>query len=232
MYWSMIDPTRSDHVFERLFEILAGMGLSPNPGHYEVLYTSRLRRANGPDEARAFLRNWLADLGDSTPTVVTAAAFALYGDTRTALELNSRVERPGGVPVVRIVDEMCQAVLASARGQFDEAEQHLATLAAAVRDLAVPRGEVQCLITFAKVALDRGDYARASRLLAAVNASAGPKDKPFRQFDSLLYAHCSGVLRDVLDPETARTTQAEGAALSVKEALDAELIRSGATATQ
>jgi predicted ATPase/DNA-binding CsgD family transcriptional regulator len=232
MYWSMIDPTRSDPVFERFFEILASMGLSPDPGHYEVLYTSRLRRANGPDEARALLRDWLADLGDSTPTVVTAAAFALYGDTRIALELNSRVERPGGLPVVGIVDEMCQAVLASAQGQFDEAEQHLVTLAAAVRDLAVPRGEVQCLITFATVAVDRGDYARASRLLAAVNASAGPEDKPFRQFDSLLYAHCAGVLWDVLDPETARTTQAEGAALSVKEALDAELIRSGAMGTQ
>jgi hypothetical protein len=46
----------------------------------------------------------------------------------------------------------------------------------------------------------------------------------------LVYDHCTGVLPDILDPETARSTQAEGAALSVKDALDAELIQSGTTA--
>jgi hypothetical protein len=48
--------------------------------------------------------------------------------------------------------------------------------------------------------------------------------------NALIYEHCTGVLRDVLDPESARTTQAEGAALSLKEALDAELFRVSATA--
>jgi hypothetical protein len=92
---------------------------------------------------------------------------------------------------------------------------------------------VACLIGFAKVALDRGDYVRASRLLAVVNGSVGPKDRPFRTaLDALLYVHCTGVLREVLDPETMRTSQAEGSALSVEEALDAELSRSGATAAQ
>jgi hypothetical protein len=47
--------------------------------------------------------------------------------------------------------------------------------------------------------------------------------------DALVYDHCTGALQEVLDPETARTTQAEGAALSLKEALDAELNRGGAT---
>jgi hypothetical protein len=47
--------------------------------------------------------------------------------------------------------------------------------------------------------------------------------------DALVYDHCAAILRDVLDPENARISQAEGAALSVKEALDAELSRGGTT---
>jgi hypothetical protein len=159
-------------------------------------------------------------------------AFALYGDMRTAVELRSWVER-SGVPFVRFLDELSEAVLASALGQFDEAEQHLATMASVVRDLAIPRGEVTCLVGFAKVALDRHHYDRASRLLAAVDSSFRAGDIPFRTLvDALVYTHCVRVLRDVLDPETMRTTQAEGRALLLKEVLDAELMRSGTTAAQ
>jgi hypothetical protein len=129
----------------------------------------------------------------------------------------------------RFLNELSEAVLASAQGHFEVAEQHLATLVSVVWDFAVPRGEAACLIGFAKVALDRGDHARASRLLATVNASVGPGDRPFRSaLDALVYVHCTGVLRNVLDAVSSRTTHVEGSALSVKEALGAELIRSGA----
>jgi hypothetical protein len=121
-------------------------------------------------------------------------------------------------------------MIASAEGQFDEAVQHLAVLTSVVRDFAMPRGEAACLVGFAKVALDRADYARASRLLGIIDSAAGSGHRPFfSNFDALVYFHCTGVLREVLDPETTRTTQAEGAALSVKEALDAELNRIGTT---
>jgi hypothetical protein len=133
------------------------------------------------------------------------------------------------VPFLRILDELSEAVLASALGHFDDAEQHLETMTSVVRDFAVPRGETACLIGFAKVALDRGDYPRASRLLAAVNSSARLEDRFFRHNDALVYDHCTQVLRDVLDPQTARATEAEGSALSLKEALDAELSRNGRT---
>jgi hypothetical protein len=150
----------------------------------------------------------------------------------------SRIEPGIEVPIRRFLNELSGAVLASAQGQFDEAQQHLATLTSIVRDHAIPRGEGACLIGFAKVALDRGDYARASRLQAAVSSSAGAGGRPLDSrwpgcgslLDALIYARCSEVLRDVLDPETARTTQAEGSALSLRQALDAELIRGGAAA--
>jgi hypothetical protein len=115
------------------------------------------------------------------------------------------------------------AMVASAQGQFGEADQHLSTLSSVVRAFAVPRGEAACLIGFAKVAVDRGDYVRASRLLAAVTAAGPGARPPGSVLDALVYVHCAEVLREVLDPESARSTQAEGAALSLKNALDAEL---------
>jgi predicted ATPase/class 3 adenylate cyclase len=244
-YWSVIECNRhplirpfadaitdapgSVGIFERAFELDASMGLSPGPLDRELFYLSRVVRANGRDEALALLGDWLADLGDSSPRLDMAPVFALYGDIRTALEVKSRAERPG-VPFVRFLDELSEAVLAATQGKFDEAEQHLATMASVMRDFAIPRGEATCIIGFAKVALDRGDYARASRLLAAVNSSVGPEGRFVTHVDAFVYIHCTGVLRDVLDPETAHTTEAEGAALSLKETLDAELMRAGTTA--
>jgi predicted ATPase len=230
-YWSIIDPPKSDFLFQRVFEIEASMGKRPHPLQYQRFYLSHLQRVNSRDEALALLDDWLADVGDSTPSLNMVGAFALYGDMRTAVQLRSRVER-SGVPFIRFLDELSEAVLASALGQFDQAEQHLATMASLVRDFAIPRGEVTCLVGIAKVALDRHDYTRASRLLAAVDSTFQAGGLPFRTLvDALVYTHCIGVLRDVLDPEIVRTAQAEGAALSVKEALDAEFNRSGTTAS-
>ncbi|MBO0730797.1 MAG: hypothetical protein J2P57_16185 [Acidimicrobiaceae bacterium] len=228
-YWSVFDPPRGDRLFQRIFEIEASMGMAPIPPPYDAHYLSRLRRAHGPDEALVLLREWRAGLRGSAPSRAMAATFALYGETETAVELRSHAE-PQNAPMGRFWDELAQAVLASALKQFDDAEQHLVTLASVVRDHGMPRGEAGCLVGFAKVALDRGAYARASSLLAAVNASFRAGDTPFGSaLDALVYVHCARVLGDIPDPYTALTTQTEGAALSLKEALDTELSRSGTT---
>jgi predicted ATPase/class 3 adenylate cyclase len=231
-YWVMIDPPKSDRFFERFFDIEASMGRPLQPLAYELFYASRLLRAHGREEGLVLLGEWLADVGDSTPTPPMAGVFALYGDIQTALELKSRTV-PASVPYVQVAAELSEALLASAQGQFDEAEQHLVAAVSVARDFAMPPpgGEEPCLIGFAKVALDRGDFARASRLLATAESSVRPEDRPFGALGSaLISAHCTGVLREVLDPETARITQAEGAAMSLKEALEGELIRSWTTA--
>ncbi|MBO0731172.1 MAG: hypothetical protein J2P57_18090, partial [Acidimicrobiaceae bacterium] len=240
VYWSYVDPPRSERFFQRLFDILSSNGMSPSPSDYESFYLLRLWRASDSEEALALLNDWRADLRDSTPTHSLAGAFAFYGDTRAALELRCRDERHA-VPLVRFVHEFCEAVVTSAQGQFDEAEHHLATLTAVARDFAIPQGEASCLIGFAKVAFDRGDHVRSSRLLAAVRASVvtedevlGPENRIHlagpTSFNTLVYEHSTRVLRDVLDAENARITETEGSALSLKEALDAELIRSATTA--
>jgi predicted ATPase len=229
--YSRFDPMESDRLFQRSFEIEASIGLSPDAMRHQSFFLNLLRRANGRDEALAVLDNWRADVGDSTPTLFMPAVFALYGDTQTALELKRRAEVASG-PMGQFGAELSEAVLASAQGQFEEAELHLATMTSIGREF-VPRGQAPCVIAFAKVALDRGDYARASRLLAAVNSSVGPGERPFRSImDALVHAHCTGILQEVLDADTACATQAEGVTLSLNEALDAELNRSRTTAAQ
>ena len=230
VYWSVVDPARGELLLERVVEVAATIGMAGDQVLYQGFYFSRLQRAKARDDALAVLHDWLADLGDSTPVPAMAGVFALCGDTETALELKTRAQPTPG-PMWQLMATPAEAVVASAQGQFEEAEQHLVTLTAVVREFAVPRGEPVCLVGFAKVALDRGDSVRACRLLAAVDSSAGPGDSPFRApFDALVYADCVRVLRDILDPETARTAKAQGAALSLKEALDAELIRCRTTA--
>jgi tetratricopeptide (TPR) repeat protein len=230
VYWSVIDPPKADPFFERALELWANLGIRPDPVYYQNLYLSRLVRAKGSEEALAVLNDWRADVGDSRAVTEIAGAFALYGDTQTALELRSRAVQPGGVPSARVVVESSEALLASALGQFDEAEQHLVTLTSIRRDIAIPYGDASTLILFAKVAVDRGDYARASRLLAPINSSVGPDDRPLMgPMGALIYGQCTRVL-EALDQETARATQVEGSALSVKEALDAELARVRTTA--
>jgi hypothetical protein len=246
-YWSEFDPPRGDRLFRQVFEIEGRMGLLPDPVADGAYYLSRLRRTSGHDEAFALLHEWLTNVGDSSPLHLLAA-FALYGDTRTALELKSRGagwvppdlrKSPfaaradtARVPSAQQISELVETVLASAQGRFDEAEQHLATAASVVRDFAVPRGEAGCLVGFAKVAIDRGEYVRAARLLAVVKANVVSQGRPFQHpLPALVYDLCIEALKNILDPEIARTTQAEGAALSLKEALDAELLRSAMTAT-
>jgi predicted ATPase len=230
--WSILDPLRSEPLFEEAVEIELSYGRSPDPVSYVLLYLARLRRAGGREEALALLGGWLADLGGSIVPPHVPGVFALYGEIRIALELKSRIPTPRA-PIARFFGEFSDALLASGQSHFDEAEQHLATMTVVVREFAIPRGEADCLIGFAKVALDQGDYVRASRLLAAVDSSVGPGKRSFRTaMDALVYDLCTRDLREVLDPQAALTLHAEGAALSLKEALDAELIRCGGATAQ
>jgi len=201
--WSVTDPPRGDDAFERLFEIEANIGGSPYPVAHDLFYVSRLQRATSGEEALAILDDWIVDVGDSTPTTYMPVAFALYGETQTALELMSRAALlPRGLPLGQFVNELHQTVWASTQAKFDEAERHLATLTAFVRDFAVARGEAACLVGFAKVALDRGDFGRASHLLATVDSRFGPGNRSLGDPTvALVYAHCKGVLGEFINLE-------------------------------
>src|SRR5262249_52705689 len=92
-----------------------------------------------------------------------------------------------------------------------------------VREYAIPLGDESCLIGFAALAVDEGDYTRASQLLATVQAAA---PFPFRtNLQVPVYRRSAGMVRAALDPATARQCRAQGAATPVDEALHNELQR-------
>jgi hypothetical protein len=94
-----------------------------------------------------------------------------------------------------------------------------------VREYAIPLGDVSCLIGFAALAVNDGDYETASRYLASVRSAA---PFPFRTpLEVLVYRRVAGAIRSVLDRDTAQRCRAEGAAIQVSEALNAEFARLG-----
>jgi hypothetical protein len=146
------------------------------------------------------------------------------GSHQTASLLWGRLDASPG-PMDRFWKEQVGALLASAEGDFDVARSCLQRLAVLARDLAIRHGEQACLIGFAKLALDRGDYPRASYLLASVRASAAKSvHTPFRtHLEAEIYLKSTAVLRGVLDADSAGTTRTEGAAVPIEVALDREL---------
>jgi predicted ATPase len=224
MYWSVAGPERNDGIFREVRTIEKNLGIPPHPTIDLIFRHSRLMGASSSQEALAVLGEWKTDLkGAAALGPFMAGLFALYGDTTTAADLLSSVAVTN-TPYGRFQLESSKAVIASAQGQFDTAERHLSILATVVRDHAVRYGEAACLILFAKLALDRGDPERSSRLLATVKAAAGPNDRPFRtHFESLVYFYCTKHLRVLLDQASAQRCQAQGATLSCTQALDAQL---------
>jgi predicted ATPase len=225
MYWSFVGPERNDEIFREVRTIEKNLGLPPNQTMALLFYYSRLAVASSSEEALAVLGEWRTDLkGAVAPALFMAGLYALYGDTATAAELLSRVPITNTSPTGRFVIESSKAVIASSQGQFEAAERHLSIIATVVRDHAVRYGEAACLIFFAKLALDRGDPESCSRLLATVKAASRPNDPPFRtHFESLVYLYCTKHLRVLLDHDSAQQCQAQGAALSCTQALDAQL---------
>jgi hypothetical protein len=223
LYWSVASPEHVQRIFLEVRRIEKRAGLPPSPVMDLIFYHWRLMAAASSQEALAVLGEWTAGLEGAAPSPYIAGLFALYGDTATAADVLSNAAATH-TPMGRAILESAKAVVASAQGQFDAAEHYLSVHATVVRDHAVPYGEAACLIFFAKLALDRGDLRRASRLLAAVKASAGSNDRPFRShFESLVYFYCTRQLRSLLDEDSARRYQMEGAVLSCSLALDAEL---------
>jgi hypothetical protein len=147
--------------------------------------------------------------------------FAALGDTRRASSLISTVTAL--TPINRFQGELVAVIIALRERELEVASKHLQTLAATVREYAIPLGEVSCLIGFAALAAATGDHRRASRHLATVRCAA---PFPFRTpVEVLVYRQTARSVRDALDHETARRCRAVGAATPVSQAIDEELAR-------
>jgi hypothetical protein len=163
----------------------------------------------------------LEKIEDASPpqTGIALAIVAALGDTKTASRLSASFSPKNAIQ--RYSHELLAAVIAIGEDRLQDASEHLRSLAAIVREYAIPLGEPSCLTGFAALAASRGDYETASRHLATVKAEA---QFPFRSpADALLYRQTARTLRNALDPSTASRCRAEGAATAVSRALDDEL---------
>ncbi|MFY9615543.1 MAG: adenylate/guanylate cyclase domain-containing protein [Candidatus Dormiibacterota bacterium] len=172
------------------------------------------RGAEQVSEPRGYTRWWGA-FGQ-------AIALHMLGQHGPALEAVTRAQAFEGGRMTGLSDEViggCGLALATAgSGDLDRAEEIIAAVLDRVRRTNVPALVESCLATLGWVAAIKGEYERASRLIAA---SGG-----FLRSPSLFAVnrHYIRVVRDALDAETARRGRAEGLAMTRDEAI-AEALR-------
>jgi predicted ATPase len=223
LIWTYMDAERGRHC------IAEGRKAAEAAGTPELGRSTALMAANllwGDDEHEAELGREILESAFSTAegswpgmTHVFNAVLAALGNTEKASQLAASV--PVRSTIDRFGKALCTAVIAIREGRLEAAAEHLRALAAIVREHAIPLGEPTCLTGFAALAATAGDHEEASRLLASVGAAA---PFPFRTpADVLLYRQTLRTVRTALDRDTAARCRAEGAAITVSQALDMQL---------
>jgi hypothetical protein len=233
MYWSVNDPAQNRGVLDEVRRIERLTGIAPDLSSRLSFYHSRVLQSSSQDEALAILADWLDEHGARPANPWLVGMFAVHGDPALAAKL-LRVAEPPPTALGRFGFEQASALVASLQGDFDLAEQHLVALTEVARDSSLPNGARSCLIGFCTLAIARGDYQRASRVLASIEATRR-KHRPDRQpippvrtqLEMDMYVRCARLLRSVPDQDRLGEYREESAALSVSEALDAELAAIG-----
>ena len=218
-YWIWIDPERADACFKQGRALARTTGIPVDQALWATWYGLRIARAQDRNQIDVLLDQWLADHDGAPPTLELIGMLACFDRNDTALQYAPTI--PERAPARRRAQEFTMALIASAQGDRKAMRSHLETMANVVHEYAIPRSEASCLVGFAKLAIDSEDYQQASRILAAVWASA---PMPFRNMmDYIIYRQCQKVLSNVLDDQTIARCRLEGAATSVHDALEAEL---------
>jgi hypothetical protein len=224
LYWTYADPERGRRCIEE-GRTAANAAGSPEIDQMTALWSANLITGlEDRDEVLEVLAGLPAGTTESdfAGNDIVAGLLVSFGETEQATARLASA-RPPRTPLRRFAWTFTVAVIASSEGQQDEMAENLRTLAAIVREFAIPLGDESCLVGFAALAVDEGDYARASRLLATVRAAA---PFPFRTpLQVAVYRRCAGMVRAALDPATVRQCRAEGAATPVSDALNNELQR-------
>jgi hypothetical protein len=222
LYWTWADPDRGRQ------RVAEGRRAAVEAGVRELelwttVYASGLLMSEWDRDAALHLVGELEGMSpdDLAVNCISAGLLVLAGEPERAAALApTQVPRSPFEWHFRLFRDV---LAASANGPSDAARQHLDALVLLVREHAIPLGEPACLIGFALLALDRGDHARASRLLATVRAGGS---FPFRStIEPLVYRRCVVAASAGLDPGSMRRCRDEGAALTVTEVLNNELAR-------
>jgi hypothetical protein len=219
------EPERGRYCIEEGRKAAEAAG-TPEIGRTTALMNANLLTGDAEHDAqlgREIMDNAFSTIEGSWPgmTHIFNAILAALGDTEKAAQLAASV--PVKSTIQRFGKVLCTAVIAIREGRLEAAAGHMHTLAAIVREHAIPLGEPTCVTGFAALAAKAGDYETASRLLASVRTAAS---FPFRTpADVLIYRQTVRVVRGALDPETAARCRTEGAAIPVSQALDEQLAR-------
>ncbi len=226
LYWTYADPERGRRCIEegRRSAVAAGV---PQFERTTAMWAANLLTGDPQrDEelgGQHLIDELLATVTSGSPvnTYGFLGIVALLGDPETAKR--SALELTANTPLEGYGTGFLAAVIAVCERRNQDASKQLRALAAIVREYAIPLGEVSCLIGFAALATNDGDYETASRHLATISSAA---PFPFRTpLEVLLYRQVRAVVAEALDRDTARRCRAEGAAVPVSAALDAELAR-------
>ena len=120
---------------------------------------------------------------------------------------------PAQEPFLNLLARFSHALALTGVGRLDDAMQTLREHLTIMERTRIPGGIETSLIALAAIALQRGDPEKASRLLA--KAAAGIRNLSA----GAALRHYVHLVRQALDRETARRCRAEGAAMSIDEAL-------------
>jgi hypothetical protein len=219
------DPERGRYCIEQGRRAAEAAG-TPEIGRTTALMAANLLTGDAEHDAqlgREIMDSAFSTIEGSWPgmTHIFNAILAALGDTEKASQLAASV--PVKSTIQRFGKVLCLAVIAMREGRLEAAAEHLHALVAIVREHAIPLGEPTCVTGFAALAACSGDYETASRLLASVRTAA---PFPFRTpADVLLYRQTVRAVRAALDPTTAARCRAEGAAITVTQALAEQLAR-------
>jgi hypothetical protein len=224
LWWPYVDPERGKQCIDEGRKAALAAGV-PEFERTTAMWSANLFTGDADRDAELgdLLDGLLATVHDSPSlsAYITLTIAAAMGDHNEASRLGAAVS--ARTPMERYAREALGAVVAIREGRTDAAFEHLRDEVAVVREYAIPLGEPSCLTGFAALAAKAGDHETASRHLASVRAAA---PFPFRSpADAFVYRQTARAVRDALDPDTAARCRAEGAAIAVSEALDAELAR-------
>jgi hypothetical protein len=226
LYWTYGDPERGRQCIQE-GRRAAAAARAPELERTITLQSANLLTGDPERDAalggRELLNSLLAEIEHSPPLAlyIRSGIIAALGDTATASRLAGSVSPT--TAHTRFSHAVLGMVIALREGRTQAAYERLQAVAAIVREYAIPLGETSCLVGFAALAAATEDFDRASRLLASVKAAA---PFPFRTpVEVLVYRQTARAVRYALDPDTATRCRAEGAAVAVSNALDAELSR-------
>lgn len=223
LYWTYADPRRGRRCIEegRRSAVAAGV---PQFDRNTALWATNLLTGDPERDAELGAQALIEDVlkvarGSSVNMYFFLGIVAVLGDTETAKRLSA--DLPTHSPLDHYFTALLAAVIAWCERRREDAAGQLRAATALAREYAIPLGETSCLVGFAALAADDGDYETASRHLATVRSSGA---FPFRTpLDVLVYRRVRAAVAEALDRHTAQRCRAQGAASSVRAALDTEL---------